>query len=462
MKRNYTRFLVSILLVFALAFSTVITVSAYEDEVYSKEYQSSPYYEKLMNALEDTKDKTTMEKTLAVALSQEGYKNYATEGIDIEKAKEDGKLWTGTELRMNRYETGNTEYTRWAQRFVMGRDEQSQYADYDWCAIFVSWCMYQAGYYSEQELRKYYYSYFADPRIFYDADSWIESLNFDQHNVYYVPKAHHKLDAMDWNTYYNVDIDPYDIPYKPGGIVFFSWDTSGEYFDHVAIVVDYDKDTHILTYINGNTDGQVITRQMDFDIEESFRGQVYSKNCERIMGYADFDEIKPLVPKEITVETPVIFWDKGEQSGIKINTNSDSVMARVYVDDEYLGSVIESNMVFHEGRLSIGKSEIESLSLGTHNVKLVFDDGETNISLYITDKENVPLGILGDVDNDKEVTIADVTYIQKWLAEMSLPPLNLLASDTDEDCVITIIDATFVQKWLANLPSNDNIGKPIK
>lgn len=462
MNKKTMNMLIAALLSVTLIFSSIVFASAEESEVFSKEYQTSPYYEKLLDALEKTKDKTTMEKTVAVTLSQEGYLNYATEGIDIEKAKKEGKLWTGTELRMNENYTGNTEYTRWAQRYVMNRDEESQYADYDWCAIYVSWCLYQAGYYTKDELKKYYYSYFADPRIFYDADTWIESFNFDQHKCYYVPKAHHKLDAMNWNTYYNVDIDPYDIPYKPGGIVFFSWDTSGKYFDHVAIVVDYDKDTHVLTYSNGNSDGQVITRQIDFDVEEEFHGCVYAKNAERIMGYTEYDEIKPLEKREISVENPVIIFDKGESSGIKIKTDSDSVIAKVYVDGDYLGSVFESNMVFHEGLLTIGKSEIVDLDIGIHKMKLTFEDGEADIVLYITDKQNVPLGILGDADNDGNVNIIDASYIQKWIANIPLDTFNLLAADTDEDGDITIIDASYIQKWLANIKSNENIGKPIK
>ena len=50
-----------------------------------------------------------MEKTLAVALSQEGYKNYATAGIDVEQARADGLLWTGAALRMNENQTGNRD-----------------------------------------------------------------------------------------------------------------------------------------------------------------------------------------------------------------------------------------------------------------------------------------------------------------------------------------------------------------
>lgn len=437
-----------------------VTASAAGEELrFSDEYKTSPYYEKLMQALDDNKDATTMEKMLAVALSQEGYANFATEGYDLAQARAEGLLWTGKELRMNDNLTGNTEYTRWAQRYLMNRDEESQYADYDWCAIFVSWCLYQAGYYSDEALKKYFYSYDADPRIFFDADSWIESYNFDQHKVWYVPKAHHKLDAMDWNTYYNVDVDPYDIPYRPGGLIFFSWDASGKYFNHVAIVVDYDEESHVLTYSNGNSDGLVITRQIDFDTVEEFRGQKLVQNSERIMAYAEYDEFKPLEQKEITADRTDIYWDKGANSGLSIRTNSESILASVYIDDSYHGSVIESNMVFHEGLLRIGKSELVGLSVGTHQMKLVFDDGAVDISLTVTNAANAPLG---DVDGDGKVTVLDSTFIQKKLASIPLPfVFNESAADADPDGKVTILDATYIQRWLASLPSNENIGKPI-
>ena len=450
--------LMTLIIMIPCILSLTVTASAYDDLHFSQEYRSSAYYSKLMQALEASKEKTVMERTLAVALSQEGYLNYSVEGMDINQAKADGKLWTGAELRMNSNDTGNTEYTRWAQRYIMGTGENAQYADYDWCAIFVSWCLYQAGYYSRDELKKYYYSYCADPRIFYDADSWIESFNFDQHGVYYVPKAHHKLDAMDWNTYYHVDIDPYDIPYKPGGIVFFSWDASGDYFNHVAIVVGYDTETHVLTYTNGNSAGMVVTRQIDLDVTEEFRGTPYAKNAERIMGYVDYDEIKPLEEKEITTPTPVITWDKSASSGIKIRTNSESVTASVYLDDVYYGSIIESNMIFHEGLLSIGASELRRMERGMHQLTLAFEDGSIDLALKITNTKNEPMGRIGDVDLDKEVTVIDATAIQRFLAGIdALNRIQQLLADTDGDGEVTILDATMIQRRLASLPASDTI-----
>ncbi len=453
---------ICLIMVLALVLGSVFTVSvaaAQDNEfAYSEEYKTSPYYARLMEALEEHKDSTAMERTLAVALSQEGYKNYATDGIDVEQARADGKLWTGVELRVNDNLTGNTEYTRWAQRDVMGGGEESQYADYDWCAIFVSWCLYQAGYYDEAQLKKYYYAYVVDPRIFFDADSWIESFNLDQRLVYYPPKAHHKLDAMDWNTYYNVDVDPFDIPYKPGGLIFFSWDGSGKYYDHVGIVVDYDTQSHVLTYTNGNSDGQVITRQVDLDAEEAFRGQAYCLNADRILAYADYDTILPPEPKEITAETPSITWDKGASSGVKIKTDSGSVMASVYLDNSYYGSIIESNMVFHEGLLTIGRSELAGLSAGTHQLKLVFDDGEVTLPLKITDKANA---LLGDVDLDGAVELIDATWIQRYEIGLSHPDFYEAAADVDGDGDICIVDATWLQRYDLGMKAPAGIGMPL-
>ena len=428
----------------SLAFA-VPSAAAKEDLKYSQEYKSSPYYTKLNAALEDSKDKSAMQKTLAVALSQEGYKNYATQGIDIEKARADGLLWTGAELRMDDNMTGNTEYTRWAQRYVMDRDEQSQYLDCDWCAIFVSWCLYQAGYSDDERLKRYYYSYYAEPRIEYDADSWIMAYNFRQQGVFYTPKAHHKLDKYDWNTYYNIDVDAFDIPYQPGGLIFFSWDASGDWFDHVAIVADYDEDSHVLTYTNGNSDGQVITRQMDLDTEEEFRGQKFAKNSDRVMAYVAYDEILPLEEKELTVETPEIEWNRDGWSGIKIKTNSESVIASVSVDGDHLGDTIVSNMVLHEGLLAIGKSELVGFENGEHELTLTFDDGVVRVKLNI-----VETYIMGDADGDGRVTVNDATLIQR--AGIGLAQLSRVrerTADVNGDGRVSILDTTCVQKYLA-------------
>lgn len=438
---------VSIIAAVSLLLASVVTAFAEDKFKYSEEYKSSPYYAKLNAAIENFGDKSGMERTLAVALSQEGYKNYATTDIDIEQARADGLLWTGKELRMSSDLTGNTEYTRWFTRYVWDMGESEQYSDWDWCAIFVSWCLYQAGYSGDERLKRYYYTPLAEPRIEFAADTWLQSYNFDQMGVYYTPKAHHKLDRYNWNTYYHVDIDPLELPYQPGGIIFFSWDASGAYFDHVAIVVDYDKDTHVLTYTNGNSDGQVITREMDLDNVEEYRGKALAKNSDRMMAYVDYDLITPPEPKDITTDTPLVTWDKSEEKGFTVKTNSESIIASVNMDNNYFGSIIESNMVLHEGALTIGKSELTNLPIGKHRMRLVFDDGVLNVDLRITDVNNPQIG---DVTRDEAITVSDVTAIQRHLANIEpLDEFQLSLADTNGDKVVDVNDASYLQKYIA-------------
>jgi hypothetical protein len=240
-----------------------------------------------------------------------------------------------------------------------------------------------------ESLKRCYYSYYANPAVSYDADGWILAYNLDQHKVWYTPTADGFLKEHDWNTYYNTDIDPFDIKYKPGGLVFFTWDGTPSGIDHVGIVVDYDDDTHVLTYTNGNSDGMVISRQIDLDETEEFRGQPLAKNSARIAAYGEYDKIIPLEKKTISSETNEIIWDKDTKTGIKIQTDSESKVCSVYVDGSYLGSTIESNMVLLEGRMAIGRSEMIKIPVGEHTFTLSFEDGDLSLPLKITDSTAV-------------------------------------------------------------------------
>ena len=95
---------------------------------------------------------------------------------------------------------------------------------------------------------------------------------------------------------------------------------------------------------------------------------------------------------------------------------------------------------------------------------------KTEISFVVTEPiayeakfaEVIHCHLLGDVDGDETVTILDATYIQRYLASITIPfELNEAIADTDEDGNVAILDTTYIQRWLANLKANDNIGKPI-
>ena len=267
-------------------------ISYDQSKRFSDEYRSCKYYQKLMSALEKNKNSSFMQRVLDVALSQNGYLAYALEDVSVEQARNDGKLWTGAELHYGSTLTGNTEYTRWFYQYVLESD--SPYIDCEWCSIFVSWCMYQSGYHSDLKSdREYYYSYCADPRK-EQKDHMIQSFNLDQNKVWYTPTASAKVrDFQKISPPVHTEVNPYDIDYKPGGLIFISWDGSGWSFEHIGIVIEYDKTEHTLTYIGGNDYGSVMINTMDFDTD-TFDVQPVVKNSQRLMAYAEYDAETPL------------------------------------------------------------------------------------------------------------------------------------------------------------------------
>ena len=69
--------------------------------------------------------------------------------------------------------------------------------------------------------------------------------------------------------------------------------------------------------------------------------------------------------------------------------------------------------------------------------------------------------ILGDVDEDGEVSIIDATLIQRHLAEIPVYAYNEAAADIDGDGSVSIIDVTYIQRYLAQLVCPTGIGEPI-
>ena len=81
----------------------------------------------------------------------------------------------------------------------------------------------------------------------------------------------------------------------------------------------------------------------------------------------------------------------------------------------------------------------------------------------ISDKDNViphRKYLLGDTDNDGELTIRDVTQTQRFLAKInnSMFTFDYISMDVTWDSEITIEDVTAMQRYIAEFSGNDNIG----
>ena len=71
------------------------------------------------------------------------------------------------------------------------------------------------------------------------------------------------------------------------------------------------------------------------------------------------------------------------------------------------------------------------------------------------------LPILGDVDGDGEVSILDVTVLQRKLAKINVKSYNEWAADVDGSGEADTPDATMIQRWLAYMDVDALIGEPV-
>ena len=73
--------------------------------------------------------------------------------------------------------------------------------------------------------------------------------------------------------------------------------------------------------------------------------------------------------------------------------------------------------------------------------------------------DSIPLYVLGDTDNDGNVSIIDVSLIQRKCVDLAVSSYCPIAADADEDGEVTIVDATVVQRYLASYKVNEHVGK---
>ncbi len=84
---------------------------------------------------------------------------------------------------------------------------------------------------------------------------------------------------------------------------------------------------------------------------------------------------------------------------------------------------------------------------GTEAQRYANDNGITFVSLG-----NESEFIIGDADGDGKVSVADATFIQRHIAQLtSIDEDRLTCADTDKDGRISIVDATTIQRFIAQI-----------
>ena len=95
----------------------------------------------------------------------------------------------------------------------------------------------------------------------------------------------------------------------------------------------------------------------------------------------------------------------------------------------------------------------------THNTHICDEDGMCDILEVVAQLKPVPNNVIcGDTDSDGEVSIVDVTVIQRDLAGIETYIFVEEAADVDGDGEISILDATAIQRYLCYTDINYPIG----
>ncbi|MBQ3284212.1 MAG: hypothetical protein IJH40_01105 [Ruminococcus sp.] len=142
-------------------------------------------------------------------------------------------------------------------------------------------------------------------------------------------------------------------------------------------------------------------------------------------------------------------------------TNSNTMVPAGTYTDKITGStftVTDKTITGH-----VGSSGIAVIYDGTPQPTVAPTQAPTQApTTPPTQAPTEPARLLGDIDGDEDVSVIDVTLLQRKLAGIDIPYVFVdKVADADEDDDVTVIDVTYIQRWLAGIPSNDNIGKPI-
>ena len=178
---------------------------------------------------------------------------------------------------------------------------------------------------------------------------------------------------------------------------------------------------------------------------------LFNEVCLGDFAYGMGEDIENPLSKNIA---EVVYWvnentsEYGPYPTIKPIISNAEIVAEYlikYYNDSSMNSMDQINALLEEMRVT--KDEVLEVLFAKKTDYNVF----RSIEKILAECENPSLEVmLGDTDLDGNISISDVTAIQRHLAELArFTDEQLVLADTNGDGIINITDATHLQKYLA-------------
>ena len=166
-------------------------------------------------------------------------------------------------------------------------------------------------------------------------------------------------------------------------------------------------------------------------------------------------------------------WDTTDKVGAKMGVGSmfhiapdvrptNAVATFTYSSsDEEVVTVDQGGMVYAVGE---GQATITVKSDNNITKKYVITvEGDGGVS-HLTAKPSAPVIILGDADGNGTVESADSAMLMRRIVYIETPcdDVTLSRGNVNDDLFIDVMDVTYIQRYLANIDTPYEIGKRIK
>lgn len=225
----------------------------------------------------------------------------------------------------------------------------------------------------------------------------------------------------------------------------------GEWYDHTP-VVDSIGDVHVVgawLYIDTyglDIMGNQVANDYSFELDSCFNDEllytILDKSKISYSIYTDFDELFVFYPEEYPEfdepTTNVFFYNMLYDDPNDIDTYHSTA------NFEYWGPHFPNRTTQVDG------FDMEPFPLWRIGVQMHYTEGDVTTSSNIVYLEVCPkpVTLLGDVNEDGEVSIADVTALIDHLLGTPVSPFNKFNADFDDDNTHSIADATSLIDYL--------------